>query len=274
MISQHQIRRLIPGSLKSVVRDIVSMTVFSDWQSARRYYRLRESSPGAGDRGVMTLKLRPLHGAPIGVRPHSTDARVVFTTFIHRFHLPPIDLPPAEPALILDLGANIGCTIAHFASLYPNARVVGVELDPDNASLCRRNIETWRERCTLVEGAVWAEDGEVQYAKHSGHEDAFFATAAVAGSDSCTQKAISINSLIAQHCPPDQPIDYVKMDIEGAEKDVLKRNTEWAARVHSIKVEVHGEYSKQDCIADLQKLGFAAWEDTRHALCVVGVKKQ
>jgi FkbM family methyltransferase len=36
-------------------------------------------------------------------------------------------------------------------------------------------------------------------------------------------------------------VDFVKMDIEGAEREVLRRNTRWTLRVHSIKVEAHGD---------------------------------
>jgi hypothetical protein len=70
----------------------------------------------------------------------------------------------------------------------------------------------------------------------------------------------------------DESIDYVKMDIEGAEREVLRSNTEWAERVRCIKVEVHHGYSKDDCIADLQRLGFQAYPDATHFICVVGIR--
>jgi hypothetical protein len=36
------------------------------------------------------------------------------------------------------------------------------------------------------------------------------------------------------------PPDYVKMDIEGAERRLARENNGWLQRVGSIKVEVHG----------------------------------
>ena len=64
----------------------------------------------------------------------------------------------------------------------------------------------------------------------------------------------------------------MKMDIEGAERRVLRENTEWAASVHAIKVELHPPYSVSDCSADLQKLGFKTAVDRKHPACVIGTR--
>ena len=62
---------------------------------------------------------------------------------------------------------------------------------------------------------------------------------------------------------------FVKMDIEGAERDVLAQNTEWASHVGCIKVEVHGDYTPDDCVRDLERLGFRARRDRRHEAAVL-----
>lgn len=80
-----------------------------------------------------------------------------------------------------------------------------------------------------------------------------------------------MNTLVGQYAAH-QIVDYIKMDIEGAERDVLRLNTEWATRVRCIKVELHGGYTKAQCIGDLSALGFEAWADSNFAYCVVGVK--
>ncbi len=273
-MNYYKMRLMIPEPVKNVIRELSYLPMFSDWSSAVSYYRINHANPDKPLPPAIDLRIRQLKHRPIRIRAHSTDARVVFSTFVHRFHLPPKGVIRDAPTLILDLGSNIGCTIAHLACLYPQASVVGVELDDENAGLCRRNISPWKDRCQVIEGAVWAEDGEVQYERREGCEDGFAAGAELPENGELrTAKAISLNTLIAEICSPDQFIDYVKMDIEGAEREVLRRNTEWAARVRSIKIELHGNYSKEDCIADLQRLGFNAWADNNHALCAVGVRE-
>jgi hypothetical protein len=62
------------------------------------------------------------------------------------------------------------------------------------------------------------------------------------------------------------------MDIEGAERAVLRHNTEWAERVRCLKVELHGGYGREDARRDLEGLGFQARYDRFHPRCVVGVR--
>jgi hypothetical protein len=73
--------------------------------------------------------------------------------------------------------------------------------------------------------------------------------------------AISLNTMLARF---GGPVDYVKMDIEGSEREVLRTNTEWAAAVRSLKVEVHEPYTVGNCVRDLEALGFRAWLDPAH----------
>lgn len=210
---------------------------------------------------VHRLRVKAL-GCDVGVRQGTKDYCAVRDTFAGGYHLPP---PGMKPDTILDLGANIGMTMAHFAVLYPRARMIGVELDADNAALCRENVRPWADRCTLVEGAVWTADGQVTYERRRGLEQGFH-VADERGN--AMAPAITLNTLLARH-GWDQ-VDFVKMDIEGAEEEVLRRGTEWAERVRSIKVEVHGSYTVGDCASDLRALGFETRVDDRHWAAVIG----
>ena len=62
---------------------------------------------------------------------------------------------------IVELGCNIGGTLACTAADHPRAQLLGVEPDADNAALARRNVEPWADRCRVIEAAIWDTDGEV-----------------------------------------------------------------------------------------------------------------
>jgi FkbM family methyltransferase len=267
-----ELRRLVPPALKTVLRELSHATVFSDLGSLLRYHRVSHGRLNGPHASTVDLGIRSLGHRTITIRTTGTDARVLFSTFVHRFQLPPRATVSPDARLILDLGANIGCTMAHLAFRYPDATIVGVELDADNARLCRRNVAAWGSRCQVVEGAVWPDDGEVQYEHFDGRQDGYSARRSIPASsdDVRTVPAISLNSLVERY---GDRVDYVKMDIEGAERAVLRRNTEWARGVGCIKVELHGPYSKDDGVADLRRLGFDARVDGKHALCVVGVRR-
>ena len=86
------------------------------------------------------------------------------------------------------------------------------------------------------------------------------------------ENVVTVSELIEQ-LAPDSVVDYIKMDIEGAERDVLTRNTDWATRVRSMKVEVHEPYSCEQCLRDLRRLGFTTRLDDRRADCVVALRQ-
>lgn len=52
--------------------------------------------------------------------------------------------------MIVDLGANLGITVADNARRYPEAQIIAVELDPENAELARRNTAPWADRVELL----------------------------------------------------------------------------------------------------------------------------
>jgi FkbM family methyltransferase len=175
---------------------------------------------------------------------------------------------------IWDLGSNIGMTVAHLAVLFPQARIQGVEMDADNAALCRRNTATWSDRCDILQAAVWPSEGEIHYVREVGNELSFRAEAGEGGgaAERLSAPSISLNTLAARDAD-ELPIDLVKMDIEGAERQVLAESTDWAQRVRMIMVEVHEPYDLQACCAALERLGFDATVDTRHHAAVLGVRR-
>lgn len=270
-----QLKALLPRSLKARLREVAYAGIVGDLRSYRTYLALTRERPGHASRGaVESVRLRPLGDAVVHLRRGTTDATTVFTTFFHRFHRPPKGASIRSNPVILDLGANIGLTMADFARSYPGSTVIGVELDHQNALLCRQNIAPWSDRCQLIEGAVWFEDGELTYETSFGSEDAF----TVSPSDKSTRgtpvtaRALNISTILREVGDP-PIVDFLKMDIEGAESSVLEKNTEWAARVRAIKVELHHGYTHDAAIAALRRMGFDAFRATDHVDSVSGVRR-
>jgi FkbM family methyltransferase len=221
----------------------------------------------------VALRVKALEGRRLWVRPRTTDLTTLIETFDGAYHLPPRGSDLRGARTIWDLGSNAGFTIAHFAHLCPSARIVGVELDSGNAAMARANIQAWADRCAVIQAGVWVHDGTLQYHRQPGSEYAFRVSQsgdADAGRANASARALSLNTLLAG--APSGSVDYVKMDIEGAERQVLRENTEWAATVKAITVEIHEPYSIPECIADLRALGFKTSIDSRHRACVIGAR--
>jgi FkbM family methyltransferase len=253
------VRELIPKRARQAARNVLRAPVYlrlaKGLAGARTLARLENSTTQWRPGELVAVRLRELDGRRLFVRPESSDRWVILDTFLGGAHLPPDGFGAADVRTVWDLGAHIGSTSVHIAARYPHARVVAVELDPDNAEIARRNASEWDGRVTIVEGAVWFEDGEISFAPAPGDEVSGHVTP---GEDGGVRAAAhALQTLLDEHTPGDT-VDYVKMDVEGAEREILRRNTGWAQHVRSIKVEVHEPYTIDECVADLRALGFTA----------------
>jgi FkbM family methyltransferase len=248
----------------TVLKPLRIRRLCSDRSSARLLAELLRD-PGDPGSGEVELGISALGGRSVTIRRGTSDAEVVWETFSGGYHLPP---PGLSPRTVWDLGANIGLTMAHIAAVYPDAQLTGVELDPANLELCRRNLAPWADRCVARYGAVWDRPGEIEYSAEPGLEYGFRVGKGRGVRRSAPAVTLDQLADLAGHAP----IDYVKMDIEGAERQVLRNATDWARLVRCINVETHEPYTVRDCVADLERLGFATRIQRRHWASVIGVR--
>ncbi len=146
---------------------------------------------------------------------------------------------------ILDLGANMGLATVSFLSEYPTAEVAVVEPDADNFKLLMENTKPYNNpvnRVHYFNKAVYSHETDLYIEDLSIGSHGY----RMAESASPTQKgkieAITINWLLDQ-LGWDR-VDIVKVDIEGAEKELFEANTEWLARTRYLIVETHDRFKK------------------------------
>jgi FkbM family methyltransferase len=143
-------------------------------------------------------------------------------------------------ARILDLGANVGYSSAYFLSCFPEAQVVAVEPDGQNAAVCRVNLAPYGDRALLLLGAVWTESASLTLSKGpagNGHEWARQVAAPSVGEVGDVQ-GWDMVSLIDRLGGGD--VDLLKVDIEGAELAVFVADAiRWLPRIRNICIELH-----------------------------------
>ena len=175
------------------------------------------------------------------VRAHTTDVAAFEQVFIDgEYDIPGIR---QEPGFILDAGANIGCASIFFARRYPSATIWAIEPERSNFAILSENAAT-RKRIVPVEGAVWKTDGEVAIVNPTDDKWAF-RVQSNCGGNRTTVKAFSIPSIMEMAGV--EHIDILKLDIEGAEKEILEfSSTRWMHRVSTIIIELH-DWLKPGC---------------------------
>ena len=59
---------------------------------------------------------------------------------------------------------------------------------------------------------------------------------------------------------PDHPIDYLHLDMVGAESGILGPDSEWTRRVRSLKIQLYRDrgFAPDECLELLGGLGFDA----------------
>lgn len=189
----------------------------------------------------------------------------------NRYHIPPFKIP--VNSTILDLGSNIGLTILDYKMTYPDSRIIGVEMDKENFELCKLNTSHLKD-VTLVNKAISEKNGVVTYSKNS-ESDAF----SIMPDSSDKGIPVSIESITIDSLMDDlnlKEIDFVKMDIEGAEAKIFENinNLNWLNRTKSFYIEFHNNFPTEHVKSDLSKVGFEIINETKHWTSFFGTRVQ
>ena len=155
--------------------------------------------------------------------------------------------PRSLHPLIIDAGANVGVSVLYFLQTYPTARVMAFEPDPTICGLLRRNCEHFGSRVQIHEKGIWIEDGQIAF-------DSEGSDSGKLGSGHLQVTTCRLRNILTE------PVDLLKMDIEGAEGPVLADCAERLSLVQNIFVEFHSFIGKEQKLAEqfalLEEAGF------------------
>jgi FkbM family methyltransferase len=140
--------------------------------------------------------------------------------------------------VIFDCGAHIGLASLYFANKYPNSQIYAFEADPAIAEMLADNIESFKlKNVTVYPKAVWINEEGVNFTQ-SGDDSGFINKEELKGLGKVP--SISLKDILEiQH------VDLLKMDIEGAEYQVINDCRQVLSNVKNIIIEVH-KFRKQN----------------------------
>jgi FkbM family methyltransferase len=181
---------------------------------------------------------------PLRVRLKTSDLPAYQGVFINREY----DLPlRMSPTTIIDAGANVGFASIFFANKYPHARVIAIEPEASNFELLKRNVEPY-PNITPLRAALWKDDVIIDLVDPGIGHWGFQATK-LAWTDQKTRLG-TVQGVTVERIMRDYALDYVdilKMDIEGAERDVLENPSPWIDNVGVVIAELHDRYGIGCC---------------------------
>jgi FkbM family methyltransferase len=183
-----------------------------------------------------------LHGKPVWLRPQTSDG-YIYRQIFRDEEYGDIDAN-TEVKFVLDCGANIGLASIYFLNRFPGSRVLAIEPDPDNASMCRRNLLPYGERAVVLEGGVWSRCGRLTVFPSefgSGQKCGMQVRPFQHGDcEKATVDAFDIPSLMAYGGV--EQVDILKIDIERSESVLFSSSSElWLPYVRNLVIELHDE---------------------------------
>ncbi|MDB5279445.1 MAG: methyltransferase, FkbM family domain protein [Ferruginibacter sp.] len=137
---------------------------------------------------------------------------------------------------IIDCGANIGLSVIYMKRLYPDAEIIAFEPDETNFQLLSKNIASFGySNVHLRKEAIWLENTVLQFS-NQGTMTSKIEMEASAGT--IDVKAVRLRDLL------DREVDFLKIDIEGAEYKVLCDIADKLYQVKNMFLEYHGTFAQ------------------------------
>jgi FkbM family methyltransferase len=195
----------------------------------------------------------------VELRRFAGDIFVLYEVLCDKCYVIPSSMcPPEKVRVVFDCGANIGLTSLFFAAQYPNARIYSIEPDPSNFVLLQRNVRQER-RILPICGALVGLPREQVYLSTD--------PPAWGRSIATSKTEVAVNAwTIDEICQENElaHIDLLKVDIEGAEKELFA-NGHFLKRVSCGIVELHSNYGLEALKRDVVRWGFRVLEPTRES---------
>jgi FkbM family methyltransferase len=138
---------------------------------------------------------------------------------------------------IIDCGANVGTSVFYFNKLYPNAKIVAFEADLTIFGVLSRNMAQLKGgNIELVNKAVFSKVGTIDF-----YSDGSDAGSVLIGNSKGLLTTVETVSLRAYL---NKKVDFLKLDIEGAERLVLEDCADLIKNVDHIFIEYHSVWNK------------------------------
>lgn len=153
----------------------------------------------------------------------------------------------SESPYIIDGGANIGLSVLYFKRLYPASRIVAFEPDKEICATLSSNMRSFGYHDIVVHSkALWKSDAKVEFVPEG----------SVAGRiarlrDNGERVEVDGCSLCDYLT---EKVDFLKLDIEGAETDVLRDCQDFLKNVENLFVDYHSFVDEPQTIQEMLEI--------------------
>ncbi len=228
------------GARRGTPRDSIGArwSRYLRWFGARDALRLLAASRPSARHPFVQVR-PPGYAFPIHLRGGTSDPEVFGQVIAARSCECPLI---ATPSVIVDAGANIGLVSVFYALRYPRATIYAIEPEEGNFAVLEKNSAPYPS-IVPIRAALWS-GRSILAISYPGLGRASFRTrppeSRASGRDVGRVESLSVQDLIRDRGI--DRIDLLKIDIEGAEREVFAEPEAWIGKVDCIVAELHDRY--------------------------------
>jgi len=152
------------------------------------------------------------------------------------------------PQVIVDAGANIGLSAIYFANKYPEAKIIAIEPEASNYELLKKNIAPYSNIIPL-NVALWDKNEEISLVDPGLGKWGFMTQRKYSQEEHSCKMCHKVQGMtidkIMENCGLER-INILKVDIEGAEREVFIDSSSWIKKIDALIIELH-ERMKAGC---------------------------
>lgn len=147
-----------------------------------------------------------------------------------------------EKPVIIDCGANIGLSVLYFNQIEPNSTIHAFEPDPKIREFLHKNTQHLSDKVTIHPVAVWNENTELEFGMEGADMSSIYSKTNV-----IKVNAIKTSEFISQF----DAIELLKIDIEGAELEVIRDCDSHLGKTKKVFIEYHSFPGKEQCLDEI-----------------------
>jgi FkbM family methyltransferase len=150
----------------------------------------------------------------------------------------------SEAPRIIDCGANIGLSVIYFKQLYAKSRVLAFEADSKIFSALKYNLDQFGFADVQIEQkAVWVHNTGVNFHPEGGYSGRI--TLPGDEGPATPTESVRLRDYL------NEPVDFLKIDIEGAETEVMRDCQDQLVGVDHLFVEYHSHIRQEQTLDEL-----------------------
>lgn len=176
------------------------------------------------------------------LRKRTSDDAAFNQVFVELDYAAPF-LKNFSPKVIVDAGAYVGYSAVYFTNKYPDAQIIAIEPEDSNFNLLEKNTQAY-PNIKRVKAAIWSKKAKLQSANVNEREWGFRVQESEYSKTDHSKFIPSVTIPEIMEIYGLDSIDILKIDIEGAERELFSENCEaWITKCKVIVIELHDRFA-------------------------------